>query len=231
MLIVTSSITLYAQHIPLKKTTQQIALGSIGVDKGLILQSGFNSAALPTYREPIKVSVLAVPFTKSKYRAFVKANLLQAAKVNVSEADSISAQLMFVRINIADNMPLLYALNQSENADVKTYLKNNKDSNILTSISIAFNQDDFVAIISADAVFLEETSMKTYGLQLYKDGQKEQLLKFNQGTIFAYGTSGFCWQENQRRQLEIVDLVSGTRGCPSNTSKSANKVKEKVKLF
>src|SRR5690606_4363431 len=124
------------QHIPLKKTTQQIALGSIGIDKGLILQNGFSSAALPTYKEPIKVSVLAVPFTKSKYRAFIKANLLQAAKVNVPEADSISAQLMFVQINMADNMPLLHALNQSENAQVKAYLKNNKNSNILTSVSI-----------------------------------------------------------------------------------------------
>lgn len=224
-----SSIAIYSQQISSKRTTQQIALGSVGLDKDFMLQKGFNSVALPTYKEPIKVSVLAVAFTKSRFKTFMEANKRQSA--NVTLVDSITKNLMFVQLDIADNITLINALNQSENSHVKTYLRNNKQANILTTISIAFNQKDFDAIMNADAVFLVESSPKTYALQLYKDGQKTELVKFNQGTVFGFDISNCCWQENEKRQLNIVDLITDYRNCPNNTYKSANRAKQKVNYF
>ena len=222
---------LHAQQTPSKKTTQQLALGSIGLDKEFILQTGFNSAALPTYSAPIKVSVRAVPFTKSKYKQFLKANKLQASNVTIGATDSIVKKPMYIEFNVADKIALLTALNQSENTNVKTYLKNNKSSNVLTSVAMAFNPEDFEAIMTADAVFLEESSLKTYALQLYKDGNKTALIKFNQGTVFGFDTSNCCWQENNKRQLTIVDLVNGFSACPNGTYKSANRANKKVNYF
>lgn len=225
-----TATTLQAQQTPSKKTTQQLALGSIGLDKDFLLQTGFNSAALPTYSAPIKVSVRAVPFTKSKYKQFQEANRLQASNVTVT-TDSMAIKPMYIEFNVADKIALLAALNQSENSNVKTYLQNNKNANVLTSVVMAFNPEDFEAIMSADAVFLEESSLKTYVLQLYKDGNKTVLIKFNQGTVFGFDTSNCCWQENSKRQLTIVDLVNGFSSCPNNTYKSANRAKKKVNYF
>lgn len=209
-------------------TTQQVHLGSIGLDKDFILQTQYNTAAIPSYKSPIKVAVSLKGFTKSSYKTFIKASRLQSVNVDVRYVDSIAVKPTYLQIDIADKITLVSALNTTENTSVKDYLKNNPSANIVTSISIACNYQDLEAITKADAVFLVESSLKTYALQLYKDRTKTQLIKFNQGVIFGYKTAYCCWQENNRRTLDIVDLVDDQNSCPNTTFRKASRAKKKI---
>ncbi|HEX9601148.1 MAG TPA: hypothetical protein VF985_06640, partial [Mariniflexile sp.] len=209
-------------------TTQQVVLGSIGLEKDFILQSEFNNTAIPDYKTPIKVSPIVTPFNKHTLKIFTKANALQAAKVTVNYVDSIKTKPHYIKLQIADKVAVIDAINNEENTAVKKYLSYNTDANIITSISIALNQHDLDAITKADAVFLVEKGYKTYVLQLYEDAAKTQTIPFNQGVVFAFKGSNCCWQANKYHKLDIVDLVSEFNNCPNNTYRSAKRSEKKI---
>lgn len=214
-----------ASHTP---TTQQVTLGTVGLDKDFLLQKEFNNTAIPTYKTPIKVFATAAPFNKQHYKNFVKAKALQSASVSVNYIDSISNKPKFLKLQIADKVAVIDALNSQENSTIKAYLSHNTHANILTHISIALNKKDFDAITKANAVFLIEKGIKNYALQLYSHGERTQLISFNQGILFAYKTEHCCWQENEKHQLSIVDLVSTFNNCPNKTYRSPIRVKKKM---
>lgn len=209
-------------------TTQQVSLGSIGLDKDFILQKEFNNTAIPDYIEPLKVSVRVTPFNKQTYKTFIKAQALQPAGVKINYIDSIKNKPKYIKLQIADKVAVIDALNDTKNRSVKTYLSNNNHTNILTSVSLALNQNDLDAIVHADAVFLVEKGLKTYVLQLYKAGVKTDIIQFNQGIVFAYKSSNCCWQENKRHQVDIVDLVTEFNSCPNKTYRSAKRAEKKI---
>lgn len=212
-------------------TTQQVCIGYVGLGKDFILQSNFNTTATPNYKEPIKVSVSKVPFTKITYKTFNKAKALQAANVNINYIDSIPEKPNYIRLQIADKVSIVKALNNENNKDVKTYLEHNKTANIITSMSLALNKDDLNAIVSADALFLIEKNTKTYALQLYKKGVKTKLIWFNSGVVFEYKTSHCCWEGSRPDKIDIVDIVNQYNNCPNKTYKSANTAKNKIKNY
>ena len=212
-------------------TTQYISLGSIGLDKDFIIQSGFNNTALPNYKEPIKVSIEKVPFTKQTHKAFIKANTLQSYNVSINYIDSLDAKPQFVQIKIVDKVAIINALNDKTNSDIKAYLKYNTSANIVTSISIALNKENMDTVEKSDAVFLIETGFKTYALQIQKANQKPKIIRFNDGAVFAYKSSYFCWQENNKYQLQIVDLVNKCNNCPSKTYRNSARAKKKINYF
>ncbi|MDD7886044.1 hypothetical protein [Flavivirga sp. 57AJ16] len=212
-------------------TTQQVSLGSVGLDKDFILQEEFNNAALPNYTAPLKISVKLMPFNKQAYKAFNKAEALQSATVRVNYIDSVKNKPRYIKLQIADKVAMIDALNDTNNRSVKNYLGHNAHTNIITSISWALGQSDIDAVMNADAVFLVEKGLKTYVLQLYKGGAKTQVIPFNRGVVFGYKGSNCCWQENNRRQINIVDLVSEFSHCPNKTYRSSKRAKKKTKLF
>lgn len=213
------------------KTTQQVILGGIGSGKDVIWQSEFNSAALPTYRQPIKATVINKVFNSQTYKAFTKAKALQPADVNIHFVDSIPNKPHYLQLQIADKVEVLNALNMQENKEVKDYLGRNTQAKVLSSIWIAFNQTDFDAILSADAVFLIENGAKTYALQLKKDNKRVGVIPFNQGIIFGYDTSSCCWQERKRNQIEVVDLVGDFKSCPNGTYRSAKRANKAIQDY
>lgn len=233
MVLFTNCISLNLNSTSTIKTTQQVHLGSVGYEKDFILNSGFSTTAVPRYKEPVKVMAIAVPFNKATYNAYVKAKALQSANVAISIIDSIAEKPKYLKLEIADKVELIDALNGDENKNVKTYLSHNNSANILSSVSIAFSALDIENIIAADAIFLMEKGLKAYVLQLYKDGIKTQTVQFNQGVIFEYKTSYCCWQKTKTQQYNIVALVSGYDGCPKETYRSlkhARKTNDYYKL-
>lgn len=231
MLLVISCKSLSISQETQTTTEQKVSLGTIGLDKDFILQSGFNGAAVPTYSKPIKVSALVKPFTKHTYKSFLKAKVSQTSNVDITYVDSIDVKPQFIQLKIADKVTLISALNEKTNKDVKDYLSHNTSANIVTHISAAFNSKNLEAIQQADAVFLVETETKTYALQLHKTNVKTQVIQFNEGVVFAYKTSNCCWQENKKRQLNIVDFVSEYNNCPNKTYRSANRAKKKINYY
>lgn len=226
--LLTSCKTIYLGQDSQTATTQQMALGSIGLEKDFILQTEYNNAAIPTYKTPLKVAVTVEPFNKQSYKQFKKAKALQAANFSIKYIDSIKQKPKYVKFKIADKVAVISALNDTNNNAVKSYLKNNNQTNILMSMSMALNQTDLEAVINADAVYLIEKSQKNYVLQLQQDSTKTKTLTFNQGVIFAYKGANCCWKENQRHQIDIVDLVTNFNSCPNKTYRSAQRAEKKI---
>ena len=212
-------------------TKQQVPLGSIGLEKDFILQHGFNNTAIPKYEEPIKLSVLIKPFTKQNYKSFLKARISQSANVHIKYIDSLEVKPKFIQFKIADKVAIMKALNSGTNQGVKEYLSYNKTANIVSSISIAFSKQHLELTQQADAIFLVESGIKNYALQLYKEGKKTDLIQFSKGIVFAYRMANCCWQENNRHQINIVDLASEFSHCPNKTYRSSERAKKEIKLF
>lgn len=229
-LLFTSCKTISLNTSSLKSTTQQVDLGSIGLDKDFILQKEYKNSAIPNYKKPLKLSVTVIPFYNQTYKAFTKASALLSTPLKVNYMDSIEDKPKFIKLQIADKVAVIEALNNIENNTVKRYLSNNNHTNIITSISIALNQKDIEHVITADAVFLIESGLKTYALQLHKNKIKT-LLPFNQGVVFGYQTSNCCWQENKKHSVDIVDLATSFNNCPNNTYRSSKRAEKKMETI
>ena len=214
-----------------KTTNQQFQLGTVGESKDFLLERDYNHTAIPTYSEPIKVNVHTEAFTKSSYMAFVKAKTELGNDVNISFTDSIADTPRFLKLEIADRVAILNALGDKTNADIKRYLQNKNTAQIVTTLALAFNKSELNALITADEVHLERSGIKLYALKTYKESTYMQTIHFNQGVVFAYQSSCFCWQENEKHRLNIVDLVESSDYCPENTYKSAKSAKNKINYY
>ncbi|TBN04460.1 hypothetical protein EYD45_07535 [Hyunsoonleella flava] len=222
---------MYLNQDTTSKTTQQLVLGHIGSEKEYILQQGFNGTAIPTYKHPIKLNVYPTDFNKHSYNQFINAKASQTADVPIQYIDSITEKPKYLQLQIVDKVAVVDAINNNENISVKNYLSHNRYANVITHISIAFNQDHYNAITKADGVFLIEETPKLYVLKLQNTGKKAVYIPFNKGVVFQYKASNCCWQENERRQLNIVDLVSNYANCPNKTFKSSTRAKKKLNLY
>ncbi len=214
-----------------KTTNNQIVLASVGLQKDYVLQTNFNNTAIPKYKQPIKVSVAAISFDKKTFKAFTEARQMQQSTFNITYIDSLPNKPKFISFKIADKVNLIQSLNSKENVEVKNYLTNKENANIITSISMASSQQILNEITRADKVFLVQDGLKNYALQLYNNDEPAKTIQFNDGVVFAYRTSSCCWQENEKHQLNIVDLVDGQSSCPNKTYKSAKRAKKKVNYF
>ncbi|SFZ93397.1 hypothetical protein SAMN05428642_103110 [Flaviramulus basaltis] len=231
LLVLTSCKTIDFNQVSQTKTTQQVVLGSIGSEKEFLLQTGFNNSAVPSYKSPIKLSVVIKPFTKHTHKTFLKAKAVQSANIIVRYVDSLPNKPTYTQLQIADKVELIKALNADENTQVKDYLSHNPKGQVLTGISLTLNKETLEAITGADAVFLVEQGYKTYAIQLYKNKVKTQTIYVNEGIVFEYQTSYCCWQENNKHQLDIVDLVSKYSGCPNNTYRSSKRAKMNINYY
>ena len=230
LLLLMSCKTLSIHPESQTKTIEPLVLGSIGSGKEFILQKGFNEASYPTYTKSIKVTVLKTTFNKSSYKSFLKAKKSQSKDINIQYIDSLKEKPYYIKLQIADKVSLINALNDKTNEDVKYYLSINTNANLITGLSIALNKTDLQNIEQAKAVFLVEDSLKTYALQLHVN-DKIELLYFNKGVVFGYNTANCCWQENNKYQLNIVDLVNDYSSCPNKTYQSSNRAKKKINYF
>ena len=96
---------------------------------------------------------------------------------------------------------------------------------------MALDKNRLDELLNADEVFLEATGVKSYALKTYKKGQLQTVLTFNEGVVFAYQASNFCWEENDKYQLEIVDIVETSDKCPNKTYRSAKRAKKKINYY
>lgn len=213
------------------ETSENIMLGVVGENKQFILERDYNHTAIPKYNEAVKVQIEILKFDKHSYKLFLKANTTQSKTIEINYVDNLDQKPQFLKIEIADRVAILNALNDKENLDVFQFLENKKESHLVTSISIALNENDIEAINNADEVFLEMVGKKSYALKTYINKEVQETILFNQGVVFAYQTSNFCWQQNDKRQLEIVDLVESNDKCPNKTYKSSKRAIKKIDYY
>lgn len=212
-------------------TSQNLQLGTVGEQKDFILEQDYNQTAIPKYKRPIKVQINVKDFHKQSFKAFLKAEKSQPKAVTVNYLDSLDQKPQYLKIEIADRVPILNALNNKDNADVFQFLENKKEAHLVTSIALALNKSDIEAINNADEVFLEMVGKKSYGLKTYIKNKEQDTILFNQGVVFAYQTSNFCWKQNDKNQIEIVDLVESKDKCTNRTYKSSKRAIKKIDYY
>ncbi|TXE15321.1 hypothetical protein ES692_17230 [Psychroserpens burtonensis] len=212
-------------------TKQGVILGTIGIDKDFIAERDYNTIALPNYENPIKVSASLVAFNKRTFKLFSEAQNTQSERVNISYNDTLDDKAQYLKIEIIDRLEILNSLKTKTNDDAFQFLKDNSRTHVITSVAIALDTLNIVAITNAQEIFLEITGVKTYSLNLYKDNSLQKKIFFNEGVVFAYQSSSPCWKQNDKYQLEIIDLVETNDKCPNNSFRSSNRAKKKINYF
>lgn len=230
-LIILSCKTVTVQNKQYQTTAQKVILGSVGIDETFDLERTYTAHGIPDFIEQIKVQVTPIAFDKKSFKAYSKAKELQPSSINVEFIDSLPDKPKFLNIEIADKVGLMNLLNDPSNTSVHTYLKNQKEAHIVTNISIVLNAADRNDLLMAEEVFIAHIGIKAIGLRLFNKHKITRTINFNDGVVFAYRASKGCWKENNKYQLEIVELIEGDNGCPNQTYRSSKRAKKKIDYF
>lgn len=219
------------QNKQYQATTEQVILGSLGQDENFVLEQTYSHVGIPNIFEPLKLYVTQMSFEKGTFRVFEKANTLQSAKLTIQYVDSLETKPTFLNIQTVDEIGLIAMLNDKENKDVKDYMMNQDESHIITNVSMVFDEATMQQLVKAEEVFLVASGLKSYTLNLYENKVLKNSISFNDGVIFGYRTSSACWKEDEKYQLQIVDLIEGDNKCPTKTYKSAKRAKKEINYY
>lgn len=230
-LTILSCKTVTVQNKQYQITAQKVALGSVGIDKTFDLERTYTAHGIPDFIEQIKVQVTPIALDKRSFKAYNKAKELQPSSINVRLVDSLPDKPKFLNVEIADKVGLMNLLNDPSNTSVNAYLQNQKEAHIVTNISIVLNVADMNDLLMAEEVFITQIGIKTIGLKLFNKHKITRTINFNDGVVFAYRASKGCWKENNKYQLEIVELIEGDDSCPSQTYRSSKRAKKKIDYF
>lgn len=203
-------------------TTEQLQLGEIGEDKNFVLEKDYTHTAIPLYDSPVKINVQLQGFEKSSYKAFQKTNLKQNKKVTITYVDSLKTKPKYLKLNIADRVAVLNAINSKKNKDLKAYLKNKFNSHLIHQVSILFPLNIQNKILNADEVFIKNYGIKSYAIYLYNNGEILDTVKFSDGVVFSYSASNFCWKKLKNSQWDIVDILEQDQRCSRGTYRFPN---------
>ncbi len=228
--LLTSCRTLTVENKQYQKTYYQVTLGSLGNDKENVLGTSHSQSGEMDYVR-LKVLAKSIPFNRTSYRAFAEAKSAQSAPLAVDYVDSLETKPTFLSLEIADRIGLVHMLNDKPNSDVREYLMNQNDTEIVTGLSIVFNEESMKSLIDAQELFLEPVGVDSYALKLYQNGALTKTLPFNEGVVFAYRTANCCWKQNDKYQLEIVDLVEGNEKCPHKSHLWSSRAKKKINYY
>jgi len=231
LLFFNSCKTVTIQNEQHKVTINNIALGSLGIEENFALEKTYNPIGIINYSIPIKVNATINSFEKPTYKAFLRAKEMQNTQMESIEIDSVKMDSRFVTLEISDKIQLIDILNNKANSIIKAYFKNQNNSHIVTHVSMLFSKIDTQDMVNADEIFIEMEGIKSGVLKLYNNGVQTKVLNFNDGLVFTYRVSSACWKENEKHQLEIVDLVEGDNGCSFKSYKSARRAKKKINYY
>ncbi len=206
-----------------------IALGVIGTQKDGIRNSEFRASAIPEYKKNIRVNITSMTFTQNTFNSYLKTN--KENTLGLKYVDSLDNKPHFITLDILDHITLASELEEIYNSQTLSYIQAQKKAGIVTSLSLALSKNLISELKTAEAVFLSNTPYKQYQLSLVKNGKTYKTIDFTEAIIFAYDLSFFCWGENDKRQITIVDVISKHSSCSKNTYRSANKAKEKMNYF
>ncbi|MCD2260796.1 hypothetical protein [Psychroserpens luteolus] len=212
-------------------TIQNVSLGTIGLDKDFVIEKDYNNIAIPKYEKPIKIYASLIDFNKASFKAFENALKVQSSKINLTYNDTLDAKPKYLKLEVSDRLEVINSLQSTANKSLFELLKNNNEAHLVTSIAIAIDQSQLHLLANAEEIFLEGSGIKSYSINSYSDGKLQHKLKFNTGVVFAYQTSSCCWKQNDKYQLEIVDLVENNDKCPNNTYRSSKRAEKKINYY
>lgn len=183
----------------------------------------FVEVGVPELKEKIRLSFQKKPFTKRSLGKYNKNKLQKEQKLEI--IDSLDIRPFFYKLEIADKIGLITALNQPVNSDLKTFLETTQGNFIVTSSNIFFPPEVSSLIDQASEVYLINNKQSSYSLELLNKDRSRTVIDFKEGTSFDYEFSALCWRENNRHQPEIAAFRRKGRSCPGETEKNPGKFK------
>ncbi len=209
--------------------TNPIALGVIGLQKGDVYASDFQVTAIPEYKTEIRVQITKENFNRTTFDTYLKAAKGNEHKINY--VDSLEAKPQFVILELLDRVALMAEIEEAHNTKTLRYIKSQKETGIVTSVSLAISQELIQELDNADVVFLKNSAYKQYQLSLVKEGETYKTIDFAKTSIFGYTLSYFCWRENDKRQITLADIIDEKSSCSKNTYRDAEKALENMNYF
>lgn len=221
-----STIKNSEQKQQLSVTTAE--LGTIGIDNSGLLGNQFQQISVPKLSKKIRIHATHIPFDKAsykKYSSLIKRN----GQVNtvIPQDSVIKEKPKYLKLVITDLVTLTETLNALENKALQTYLDNDSNYKIISSLSAVTSESVYNDILLAEEVYLSQHNANKLGLELMKDGKLYKKINLSSLTPFKYGLSSFCWGNDERRRPCIRAIVEGSNSCPRNTYKQAAKLEKK----
>lgn len=216
-----------------KIATSSPEIGSIGQSqKKNGIENNFAIRTLPKLENKIRVSIGVVPFNEQLHKVYGKKAKYNQNHSKIAYIDSLPVKPELVTIKILDVNGLVNELNASYNAEVKQFLQNTKNSEIITSLAVSLTTDEITKIRQADTYYLINPQEQKYLIALFKAGKKTDTIDINSETIVGYQASKFCWAVSSTDHWYIGDLVLNNMSCKGETkSKIPKKDKNNKSLF
>lgn len=226
LLLVFSCKTIGIQN----QTYTQVELATIGESIKSLSKKEFQTNAIPTITNKIRVNITSNPFTKKSFNTFKQASKQLNKSTNLTYVDSLENKPTYTTITILDKVTLLNNLNHKENTNTFNYLKTVDNAKLVTEISLVFPNIFKQILKEAEVIYLIQSKHKKYALEVITKNNK-QVLNFTDATVFDYKTTYFCWAEDAQHNIIIADI---TNNCNKNTFKNyvaAKKNKSSFKLL
>ncbi|WP_394775877.1 hypothetical protein [Flavobacterium sp.] len=231
LLICTACQTTKIKNEDYKFSTSIIELGSIGESKLTYNQNIFETKALPTLKNNIRVEIGIVPYNRKLNKIYKSKAKYNQNQTKVAFIDSLPVKPELVTIRILDIAGLVHEINSDYNTEILDLLVNTQTSKLISSLAVSLSNDEIAKIRQSDAFYIINNQNKKYTIALFKSGKKTDNIDINPETIVAYRVSSFCWAASDRGKWYIADIVNEYSNCKGITEKRITTKKKNKNLF
>lgn len=200
-------------------------LGVIGVLHDDVISSRFSETGMPALNEKIKLAVQYELFNKRSLRRFNSVVIEEDQKLRI--VDSINLKPGYFKLEISDNVGYINSLNQLENKEMKAFLEDTRNNQVVSGLEIFFPKELNDQILKAKGIYLVNNNQSIYSLEIINNDGGRSIIDFNQGTSFGYMFMSFCWKENYKYKADVAALREVDASCPGNTLKNPDKIYSK----
>ena len=165
-------------------------------------------------------------FTRTTFHKYEELDPQNSAQLNY--VDSLDNKPSYIVLEIMDKVRYQEELLSEVNEAIVNYIKIQKDARIVTKLQMTIPLQLLNTIQQAEILFLVNEKEKQYHLELVRNNQIIATIDFNEGEIFGYELSRFCWGVDRRNQIVPNGIVDGNQSCASDSYKSAAKAEKKT---
>jgi hypothetical protein len=218
--------TMDAHLFPKKeKQLSGISMGAVGIKNGLF-EDGFEAKAQPNIKKRLAVNVQEKAFDKKHFKRFEQ--MRDSEAMGLHYIDSLPIKPVYFEVELTDDIAYATAIRKDENKGVYAFAKANKDTRVVTKISLVFPDEG----LATKAVYYVSKGKHGAGqlVALFHDGSQKQY-QFSDAIIFDYEVSYFCWGTDDYGQIAAFDLVEEGKPCAHPLSRKTKTFNKERNLF
>ena len=210
----------------MQKVQSQIPqLGSIGEHRSSLFEKDFQKVGEPILERPISVSLQSIPFSGNLKSRYEKYRVHMGRPPLATTMDSVQLKnLSYYRAEINDLVDLVGELNQDYNSNLSSYLQEDKELVLLSSIS--FRGDNVLSgkLDSAERLYLTTDRSGTMVLRIGGGIHDGFSIKQSDLEVFDFQKANFCWDKDNKGRSRIAHILMDGGSCPGETEKDPKKL-------